>query len=207
MKKPIFLDRYADNGEVSHWELINHDTGAVLWSSFPEETIARVQKIEPSLQVEDEAQLNASTLKAQNGMCKDACDSFPECKPCGDMFINKHLSKIKQLQKDYAKVAVSNSELLERAKEDICKEYKVKDWMDFHLKCLADDSLDAETLLAIRFSQLSKEEDAVGLSKWTHLNHWSYCDADGGFWINVITDQVLTDKEITELYNIYKLNK
>lgn len=32
MKQPILKECFADNGEHSHWELINSDTGEVLWS-------------------------------------------------------------------------------------------------------------------------------------------------------------------------------
>lgn len=45
MDKPIIIEQYADNGEFSHWHLIKEETGEVLWSSFPEETIAQGQKI------------------------------------------------------------------------------------------------------------------------------------------------------------------
>lgn len=45
-KKPIIVEQYADNGEFSHWHLIDPQTGEVLWSSFPEETKARGENIE-----------------------------------------------------------------------------------------------------------------------------------------------------------------
>lgn len=45
MKKPILVEQYADNGEFSHWHLIEPEDGGVLWSSFPEETKAQGQKI------------------------------------------------------------------------------------------------------------------------------------------------------------------
>lgn len=32
MKKPVVVERFADNGAHSHWELIDADTGAVLWA-------------------------------------------------------------------------------------------------------------------------------------------------------------------------------
>lgn len=44
-KTPIVIEQYADNGEFSHWHLINQETGEVLWSSFPEETISQGQTI------------------------------------------------------------------------------------------------------------------------------------------------------------------
>lgn len=31
MKKPILNEKFADNGEHSHWELIDANTGEVLW--------------------------------------------------------------------------------------------------------------------------------------------------------------------------------
>lgn len=44
MKEPKLIEQYADNGEHSHWHLID-EIGQVLWSSFPEETIAKGEKI------------------------------------------------------------------------------------------------------------------------------------------------------------------
>lgn len=32
MKEPKVLEKFADNGEHSHWELIDSDTGKVLWA-------------------------------------------------------------------------------------------------------------------------------------------------------------------------------
>lgn len=32
MNKPIVIEKFADNGEHSHWELIDPDTGIMLWS-------------------------------------------------------------------------------------------------------------------------------------------------------------------------------
>jgi hypothetical protein len=48
MEKPILTEQYSDNGEFSHWHLIENRTGKVLWSSFPEETIAQGQRIDPN---------------------------------------------------------------------------------------------------------------------------------------------------------------
>jgi len=45
MDKPIIVEQYADNGEFSHWHLIDTQTGCVMWSSFPEESEAKGQKI------------------------------------------------------------------------------------------------------------------------------------------------------------------
>lgn len=36
MKKPILIERFADNGEHSHWELIDTDTQEVIWISCDE---------------------------------------------------------------------------------------------------------------------------------------------------------------------------
>jgi len=41
MEKPIIIEVFADNWELSHWELINPENGCVLCSSFPEETITK----------------------------------------------------------------------------------------------------------------------------------------------------------------------
>jgi len=35
--KPIVSEAFADNGEHSHWRLIEPETGKLLWSGFPEE--------------------------------------------------------------------------------------------------------------------------------------------------------------------------
>lgn len=43
--KPIIIEQYSDNGQFSHWHLIDESTGSVLWSSFPEETLAKGQRI------------------------------------------------------------------------------------------------------------------------------------------------------------------
>ena len=37
MKKPIVIEVFADNGELSHYALINHENGEKLWSENPEE--------------------------------------------------------------------------------------------------------------------------------------------------------------------------
>ena len=35
--KPVVSEAFADNGEHSHWRLIDRETGKLLWSEFPEE--------------------------------------------------------------------------------------------------------------------------------------------------------------------------
>ena len=35
--KPVVNEVFADNGEHSHWELIDSGTGKVIWSECPEE--------------------------------------------------------------------------------------------------------------------------------------------------------------------------
>jgi hypothetical protein len=37
MLKPIVSEAFADNGEHSHWRLINPETGELLWTECPEE--------------------------------------------------------------------------------------------------------------------------------------------------------------------------
>lgn len=37
MNKPEIIEVYDDNGEHSHWELIDSDTGVKLWSEDPVE--------------------------------------------------------------------------------------------------------------------------------------------------------------------------
>jgi hypothetical protein len=34
MKKPILNEKFSDNGEHSHWELIDANTGEVLWGKI-----------------------------------------------------------------------------------------------------------------------------------------------------------------------------
>jgi len=55
---PIVSEQFADNGEHSHWHLIGSD-GEILWSSAPEETITRGQKIISSSTLNDELRLAA----------------------------------------------------------------------------------------------------------------------------------------------------
>lgn len=62
MEKPIIDEQYTDNGEFSHWHLIDQETGCVLWSSFPEETIARGQKINPNLNDKHKSKLIETPL-------------------------------------------------------------------------------------------------------------------------------------------------
>ena len=41
MSAPTICEAYADNGALSHWTLIDSDTGALLWTDAPEEELAR----------------------------------------------------------------------------------------------------------------------------------------------------------------------
>lgn len=44
MNKPQLIEKFADNGEHSHWELINSETGNVLWSEVsPEDEIIEIE--------------------------------------------------------------------------------------------------------------------------------------------------------------------
>ena len=44
MNKPKVIEKFADNGEHSHWELIDSDTGIVLWSEMsPEDEIIEIE--------------------------------------------------------------------------------------------------------------------------------------------------------------------
>lgn len=52
MEKPIVNEVFTDNGDISHYELIEITTGNILWSSFPEETIAMGRKITPLVEIE-----------------------------------------------------------------------------------------------------------------------------------------------------------
>lgn len=45
MEKPIINEVFADNGEHSHWELIDSESGKLLWSEdITESTIMRGEK-------------------------------------------------------------------------------------------------------------------------------------------------------------------
>lgn len=59
MVKPIITEKFADNGEHSHWELINANTGDVLWS---------------------EEKFNPSDYVCTAGVCPYLDD--PECERC-----------------------------------------------------------------------------------------------------------------------------
>ncbi|MEB3150552.1 MAG: hypothetical protein VKL60_16260 [Sphaerospermopsis sp.] len=37
MNRPTVVERYADNGEHSHWDLIDTDTGETLWTGDTEQ--------------------------------------------------------------------------------------------------------------------------------------------------------------------------
>lgn len=37
MEKPILVERFADNGEHSHWELLEPSDCAILWSNEKDE--------------------------------------------------------------------------------------------------------------------------------------------------------------------------
>lgn len=39
MREPLVIDRFSDNGEHSHYELIDQDTGNVIWSEDVFDTI------------------------------------------------------------------------------------------------------------------------------------------------------------------------
>lgn len=59
MVKPIVIEKFADNGEHSHWELINPNTGEVLWI---------------------EEKFNPSDYVCTAGVCP--CLDDPECERC-----------------------------------------------------------------------------------------------------------------------------
>ena len=43
MNKPTLIERFADNGEHSHYELIETETGELLWSEDSEDEINQVK--------------------------------------------------------------------------------------------------------------------------------------------------------------------
>jgi hypothetical protein len=44
MKKPLLVERFADNGEHSHWALVEPEDGRLIWSEAPGEEIQKVYK-------------------------------------------------------------------------------------------------------------------------------------------------------------------
>lgn len=46
MKQPLVIEIYADNGEFSHYALIDIDTGEKLWSENPDECRAKGNPVE-----------------------------------------------------------------------------------------------------------------------------------------------------------------
>lgn len=46
--KPQVIDVFSDNGELSHWALIDPETGVKLWSEDPEECKAMGHPVKPS---------------------------------------------------------------------------------------------------------------------------------------------------------------
>lgn len=53
MKKPLVVEVFADNGEFSHWSLIDLETSVKLWSENPEECKAMGYAVEQPKQVEE----------------------------------------------------------------------------------------------------------------------------------------------------------
>lgn len=45
MEKPTIVERFADNGEHSHYALIETETGELLWSEAPEEEMQQVKNL------------------------------------------------------------------------------------------------------------------------------------------------------------------
>ena len=41
--KPLVIERFADNGEFSHYELINSETGEMLWTEDEENNFATLK--------------------------------------------------------------------------------------------------------------------------------------------------------------------
>jgi len=44
MDKPIVVERFSDNGEHSHYALIDSENGELLWSELPEEEIEKMRQ-------------------------------------------------------------------------------------------------------------------------------------------------------------------
>ena len=65
MTEPKIIEVFSDNGDFSHWHLINIENGEVLWSSFQEETLAMGQKI---------ANPEIERLKKHNEKMKEALE-------------------------------------------------------------------------------------------------------------------------------------
>lgn len=86
MKKPIIVERYADNGAFSHYALINEETGDLLWSEAPKEEMQKIV-----------AQANeADTSHEQASHIADVSTSI--CQHCGKVegnwCINPYIEEI-----------------------------------------------------------------------------------------------------------------
>ena len=67
MKKPTIIEKFADNGEHSHWTLCETQTGKYLWSEFPEEELSVNQKdlksqLKPQEGEREKGSLSANTV-------------------------------------------------------------------------------------------------------------------------------------------------
>ena len=109
-----------------------------------------------------------------------------------------------------AKVSISNSELLERAKEEVAKKYdeickaitKLQEEYD-------ENGYEYPPIIKLqrieqhfKTSQLSKEEDPKKFAQWVAHN----CTWEDDYGVYTV-DFKEGAFDITELYNIYKLNK
>lgn len=45
MKKPTIIECFADNGEHSHWSLVDSENGNILWDEFEEELSTESKKV------------------------------------------------------------------------------------------------------------------------------------------------------------------
>lgn len=72
MKKPILNEKFADNGEHSHWELIDANTGEVLWEE--------IDTVLP------QADVIKSVCKHEGGKMRGELYNYQICIKCGEEY-------------------------------------------------------------------------------------------------------------------------
>jgi len=86
MKKPEIIEVYADNGVLSHYALINIETGEKLWSEAPGEDCEHAQTKHPIIAMTPTGPVDTNNMPKQmpvtdeeiNRMANNACPSTYE---------------------------------------------------------------------------------------------------------------------------------
>jgi len=67
MEKPVVNEVFTDNGEHSHWNLIDAETGENLWSEFPEEDLARGHPVKSFEYGDEKLKINNTSIEKKLG--------------------------------------------------------------------------------------------------------------------------------------------